>query len=77
VPDVSKDLRRTAWVVEEYGAGWTAAPEPRALADRCLEVIGDRELLAETGRRARSVAEGALSWPRLADHVLSSYSSLL
>ncbi len=76
-PTLMPSVGDAAAVVEEYAAGWTAAPDARSLADRCLEVIGNRDLLAEAGRRARSVAEGVLSWPRLADQVLTFYSSLL
>ena len=53
------------------------APEPAAMAEAVLELLGDRERREALGRRAREVACERLAYRRLAEPLLALYEGLV
>jgi len=66
-----------AALVQRVGAGWTAPPMAEALAEAAARVLPDEEALARAGAAARALAEGDLSWDRLAGELESFYHERL
>jgi glycosyltransferase involved in cell wall biosynthesis len=59
--------------LDAAAAGWAAAPDAGSLGEALAARLGDPDALAETGRRARRLAETELGWTRIGDAVEQFY----
>ncbi|MHB1168916.1 MAG: glycosyltransferase [Longimicrobiales bacterium] len=76
LPTIITDVGDMAAVVRERAIGWVSAPEPVALARAIGEAVNasDREA---RGQRARTIANGDLSWRSVAARLDSFYGGVM
>lgn len=72
-PVVSTDVGDASVLLREHEAGLVTGDNPTALSEGILSLLGDVPLREKLGSRARSVAEGVLAWPLLADRIEKFY----
>lgn len=76
IPFVTSDIGDIGAFAQHYPAGLAAAPQPLALAAAALMLINDTAQAAAMGVRGRTLAEGELSWARMADQLEQVYRNV-
>jgi glycosyltransferase involved in cell wall biosynthesis len=64
-------------LIEANGAGVVTYPRTEEFACGVLGLLENRELRLACGRRARSVAETTLAWPRVTEALEKFYQTVL
>lgn len=73
LPFVTSAIGDLPAFLDRYPAGLAAAPEPSAFAAAALGLLDNPGRAAELGSTGRRLAEGELSWARVADTVEAVY----
>jgi len=76
-PCVLCDVGDSAKVAREEEVGEVTSPHPQAFASGILRLLRDPERGIEMGKRARTLAEGKLSWGAQAEKLVGVYEKCL
>lgn len=76
-PVISTAVGDVASLIRDNGVGRVARPETDDLAAAIIDMLGDRPLREECGRKARSLAETRLAWPIVTEELERFYRRIV